>query len=246
MTITATEDKYEINLDGRKLKTPKGNVFHTYNHWLALMVANEWQSQQTLVQLSSMHLTQLTNTAIDNPSNSSAESMASEILDFIDSDTLCFRIAEPKELADLQRREWDPLIDWFQQTFNCEIPVTATVQSNGCSETSKRTLRRHLCSHNRWSLIGLKFATENLKSLILSLALTKMRISVNQSIELSRLEENFEIDKWGRLESVHDLDSHSLRARVSAALLFYFSNCEVRQVSRKGDSLKESLKSQAI
>ena len=211
-----------------------------------MIVANEWQSQQDTIQLPSMHLTQLTNTAIDNPTNSSEESIASEILEFIDSDTLCFRFAEPKELSDLQRKEWDPLIDWFKETFNCEIPITGTVQLNPIPETSRQTIYRHLCSHNRWSLIGLKFATENLKSLILALALTKRRVSVNQSIELSRLEENFEIDKWGRLESVHDLDLHSLTARVSAGLLFYFSNCEVRQVSQKGDVFKRNLKSQVI
>lgn len=246
MSITQNDDKYEINLDGRKLKTPNGSLFFTRNQWLALMVANEWQSQREVIRLSSMHLTQLTNTAIDNPTKSCRQTIAEDLINFMDSDTLCFRINEPKELSDLQQKQWDPIIQWFQNKFDCQIPVTQTVHLSPISKTTKERLYRHLCSHNRWSLIGLKFATENLKSLILSLALTQRRISINQSVDFSRLEENFEIEKWGRLESVHDLESHALRTRVSAALLFYFTSSEMRQLSQKGDSSALNLKSSVI
>lgn len=47
---------YEITLDHRKLKTPKGNVMKLDNEVLALMVATEWEAQREEIQLSSMHL----------------------------------------------------------------------------------------------------------------------------------------------------------------------------------------------
>ncbi|CAG2106658.1 unnamed protein product [Medioppia subpectinata] len=243
VTIVENEDKYEINLDGRKLKTPNGHLFYTPNQSLALMVANEWQTQQRMIQLSTMHLTQLTNTAIDNPGHDCRQSLANSILEFIDSDTLCFRVNEPKELSHLQQTHWSPIVEWFEHRFECQIPITDTIALNPVSDEIKKNIFRHLCSHNRWSLIGLKFATENLKSLILSLALTQRRLSVDKCVDYSRLEEDFEIQEWGRIESTHDLELHALRARVSAALLFYFTNCENRQLSQKGDSYAKTLES---
>ncbi|CAG2178365.1 unnamed protein product, partial [Oppiella nova] len=97
VSVVHNEDKYGIHLDGRPLKTPNGHLFYTHNHSLALMVANEWQTQRHTIRLSAMHLTQLSNTAIDNPGHDCRQSLADSILEFIDSDTLCFRVTEPKE-----------------------------------------------------------------------------------------------------------------------------------------------------
>ncbi|CAG2183870.1 unnamed protein product, partial [Oppiella nova] len=183
------------------------------------------------------------NTAIDNPGHDCRQSLADSILEFIDSDTLCFRVTEPKELSDLQQTLWDPMVGWFEHRFHCIIPVTQTVHLDAMSSDLKSGLLRHLCSHNRWSLLGLKFATENLKSVILSLALTERRLSVDECVNYSRLEEEFAIAKWGRIPSAHDLELHALRSRVSAALLFYITNCENRQLSQKGDSFAKTLES---
>ncbi len=243
VTITRSDHKFEINLDSRKLKTPKGNVFFTYNEALALIVANEWDSQHSYIKLNEMHLTSLTNTAIDNPINFDDQTIANNIFSFIESDTLCFRINEPKELSNLQNINWNPIIVWFEKRFDCKIPITETVHLNPICETTKQTIYRHLCSHNRWSLLGLLFATENLKSLILSLALTHRIISVNSAVRLSRLEEDFQIEKWGKVEETHDLDLYALRARVSAAIIFYFLNCEIRHFSQKGDKFSQTIKS---
>lgn len=47
---------YEITLDQKKLKTPKGNVFRVESEPLALAVATEWDSQKEKIIQSSMHL----------------------------------------------------------------------------------------------------------------------------------------------------------------------------------------------
>lgn len=48
--------KFEITLDQRKLKTPKGNLFVVDNEPLALAVATEWNSQKNNIIRSNMHL----------------------------------------------------------------------------------------------------------------------------------------------------------------------------------------------
>lgn len=57
--ILQTNDKYEITLDQRRLKTPMGHQFIVDNEALAIAVAAEWDAQKNTIQQSSMHLVRL-------------------------------------------------------------------------------------------------------------------------------------------------------------------------------------------
>ena len=56
---------YGVKLDHRLLRTPLRRPFLVPSEALALAVAQEWGSQQKLVQLPLMHLTALCNTVLD-------------------------------------------------------------------------------------------------------------------------------------------------------------------------------------
>lgn len=51
---------FEVALDQKKLKTPKGNLFQVESEPLALAVAAEWDAQKEKIVQSSMHLVRLT------------------------------------------------------------------------------------------------------------------------------------------------------------------------------------------
>jgi len=53
------DGKFEITLDQRKLKSPKGSPFIIESEPLALAVAAEWDAQKDKIQRSSMHLVRL-------------------------------------------------------------------------------------------------------------------------------------------------------------------------------------------
>lgn len=72
--------------------------------------------------------------------------------------------------------------------------------------------------------LGLVFAAESLKSLILALACIDRKLMSDQAVRLSRLEEDFQIKHWGRVEWAHDIAQHDLQARVAAAILFIHLN----------------------
>lgn len=54
--ILHNDGKFEITLDQRKLKSPKGNPLIVDSEPLALAVAAEWDAQKEKIQQSSMHL----------------------------------------------------------------------------------------------------------------------------------------------------------------------------------------------
>jgi ATP synthase F1 complex assembly factor 2 len=196
-------------------------VFQVTSEPLALAIANEWQSQGKEIKVHLMNLTGLTNTFLDNPMRLTPETITDQLVEYLGSDTLCFPVREPEELAALQEEKWDPILAWFRERHRCEAPVTEGVLSLEVPLETRRQLERHLLSFPQHALLGFQFVVDNLKSLLLGLALSERRLSVDQAVALSRLELDFQVQKWGRIPYAHDMEEELIRSRVSAGLLFF-------------------------
>ena len=83
----------------------------------------------------------------------------------------------------------------------------------------------YLNSFDLTSLIAINFISENLKSVILALALINRKIiDVETACDLSLLETQFQTEKWGNVEWYHDFEQVNIKTRVSAALVFLYFN----------------------
>ncbi|XP_063337578.1 ATP synthase mitochondrial F1 complex assembly factor 2 [Pelmatolapia mariae] len=224
---------YEINLDQRKLKTPGGKLFTVPNEALAIAVATEWDAQRDTLKFYTMHLTTLCNTALDNPTQRSKEQMITAALKFLETDTICYRVDEPHGLVELQKNEWDPVLQWIEKRYNVTIGSSASILGPEIPEATKDTLRQHLKSYNFWSLTGLEYVITQLKSIVLSLGMIDRHLSVEQAVLLSRLEEEYQIRRWGNVEWAHDYDMYELRARTAAGALFVHLTSESSTVKHK-------------
>ncbi|XP_059388978.1 ATP synthase mitochondrial F1 complex assembly factor 2-like [Carassius carassius] len=224
---------YEIILDQRKLKTPGGKLFTVPNEALAIAVATEWDIQKESLKFYTMHLTTLCNTALDNPMQRTKKQIISAALKFLETDTICFRVEEPPGLVEVQRNEWDPVMNWIEQRYNVVIGTSTSILGPQIPEETKETFRQHLNSYNFWSLTGLDFLIAQLKSLVLSFGLIDRHLSVEQTVLLSRLEEEYQIQQWGNVEWVHDYDMYELRARTAAGAMFVHLSSESAAVKRK-------------
>ena len=220
--MTSDNDSFEINLDGKKVKTPNGSVLKIRNQTLAAAVANEWRAQKELIRPNSMHLTSLCNTVMDNPMNFNKQSLIGQMTEYLENDTLLFR-EDPDTQPDLhaiQIKEWDPVVEYFMNTHDIDMVKTSDLYVNPVPSESIEKFSKHLMSHNIETLLGLNFVTENLKSLILTTVSFNKKISIERAVSLSRLETEYQINKWGNVEWAHDLDLLNLNARVAAGLLF--------------------------
>ncbi|KAF4106685.1 ATP synthase mitochondrial F1 complex assembly factor 2 [Onychostoma macrolepis] len=224
---------YEINLDKRKLKTPGGKLFTVPNEALAIAVATEWDVQKDTLKFYTMHFTTLCNTALDNPTQRTKEQIISAALKFLETDTICYRVEEPPDLVELQRNEWDPVMNWIEQRYNIVIGSSTSIMGPQIPEETKETFRQHLNSYNFWSLTGLEYVITQLKSLVLSFGLIDRHLSVEQAVLLSRLEEEYQIQQWGNVEWVHDYDMYELQSRTAAGAMFVHLSSESTAVKRK-------------
>ena len=67
---------------------------------------------------------------------------------------------------------------------------------------------------------GFVFGVDAIKSLVLMSAVVDKKLTVEQAVDISRLELNFQTEKWGNVEWAHDQELHDTSARVAAAAVF--------------------------
>ncbi|GIY64733.1 ATP synthase mitochondrial F1 complex assembly factor 2 [Caerostris darwini] len=211
--VSESDGRFEICLDKRKLKTPSGTLLQVPNEALATAIATEWDMQQNIIRQHSMHITALCNTAIDNPCRQNSDDIVDGMLQYLASDTLCFRSSEPPNLAELQTQKWDPLLKWFENRYQVKIYISEDVSTNPVPDETLAKIKRQLLSYNYWCLIGINFTAENLKSLILTLAVINHVIDVKEAVALSRLETIFQIQNWGTVEWAHEKRQHQKRCK---------------------------------
>ncbi|XP_023600841.1 ATP synthase mitochondrial F1 complex assembly factor 2 isoform X1 [Myotis lucifugus] len=245
VTITQGEGGFEINLDHRKLKTPQAKLFTVPSEALAIAVATEWDSQQDTIKFYTMHLTTLCNTSLDNPTQRNKDQLIRAAVKFLDTDTICYRVEEPETLVELQKNEWDPILEWAEKRYGVEIGSSTSIMGPSIPARTREVLVSHLASYNMWALQGvlgpdlacvpegIEFVVTQLKSVMLTLGLMDLRLTVEQAVLLSRLEEEYQIQKWGHVEWAHDYELRELRARTAAGTLFVHLCSESTTVKHK-------------
>lgn len=73
----------------------------------------------------------------------------------------------------------------------------------------------------------------------MTLACTERYILPEKAVLLSRLEEEYQTEHWGRVEWAHDLSQQDLQARLSAVVLFVYFNSQSSKIQEK--AIQQSL-----
>ncbi|EPY87775.1 ATP synthase mitochondrial F1 complex assembly factor 2-like protein [Camelus ferus] len=199
---------FEINLDHRKLRTPGAKIFTVPSEALAVAVATEWDSQQDTIRPYTMHLTTLCNTALDNPTQRDKDQLIRAAVKFLDTDTI-----------------------WYSVEIGSSTSILGP--SIPARSPDREVLASHLASYSMWALQGIEFVVTQLKSIVLTLGLLDRHLTVEQAVLLSRLEEEYQIQKWGSIEWAHDYERQELRARTAAGTLFVHLCSESTTVKHK-------------
>lgn len=140
---------------------------------------------------------------------------------------------EEKRLKELQVAEWNPVIEWFNKRYDVNLEPTDDLEVPAFAPGTAMNLSRYLSSYNEAALNGFVFAVDTLKSVILTCACVDRFITVEKAVLLARLEEEYQLGHWGRVEWAHDVSKLDLQARLSAAILFTHFNSSNAFVKQK-------------
>uniref|UniRef100_A0AAF5PZ68 ATP synthase mitochondrial F1 complex assembly factor 2 n=1 Tax=Wuchereria bancrofti TaxID=6293 RepID=A0AAF5PZ68_WUCBA len=214
------EEVYNIYLDKHCLVTPKRNPVEIYSEALALAVAQEWNMQTNELRVNLMRLTGLIFTATDNPMSLQKSDLLSQVLQFLDKDTILYRLEENSNLLHLEETNWNPVVEWVNWEYGLSVkPSYSIVEEAVIDNNSRVRLTNQLSDYTFLQLVGLQYATEALKSVFLTLATVSSRLDVDEAVELALLEQKYQSDVWGKVEWAHDIEREELISRLSAGVL---------------------------
>ncbi|KAF7295054.1 Nt-Gln-amidase domain-containing protein [Mycena indigotica] len=236
VSVGRQDNSYTVLLDNRPLKTPSGNLLllPPKKSLVATLVAAEWDNQDTVLKHHALPMTSLVSRAIDSMADdATSEQVRKALLQYLDTDTICFHEDYPQQLVDLQAKHWDPLLAWARSTFGIELKTFDSVLFNSQPEATKLKLDEVMSSLNQWELAGnlqsilpcyflqiprpgMERATYTTKSVLIALALVKGHLSVEQASLASQVEVASQIARWGEVEDTHDVDFHDVRRQLGS------------------------------
>ncbi|KAI0811144.1 hypothetical protein BC629DRAFT_1280920 [Irpex lacteus] len=210
-----------ITLDKRPLKTPSGNPLLVPKNKpvAATLIAAEWENQDTLLKQHSLPVTSLASRAIDAFQDEATRAeVQSQLLKYLETDTICFHSSEPESLVSLQKTHWLPLLDWANATFRVEISTaTDSFLIPPHPESTIKKFDEVLSKFDPWEMAAMERATYSSKSFLIGLALTLRHITAEEASLASHVEVNSQIEKWGEVEDSHDVDYHDIRRQLASA-----------------------------
>jgi chaperone required for assembly of F1-ATPase len=202
-TVGEAEGGFPVLLDGRPVRTPANKPLTAPLRALAEALAAEWNTQQDKIDPAAMPLTRLANSIIDGVA-SAPQPVAAEIEKYLGTDLLLYRASEPAGLVALQRRHWDPPLDWARDTLGARFTTVegvmfATQQAEAVAATAA-AIPQGETNESAWRLGALNVVTTLTGSALLALALAAGRITVDQAWTAAHVDEDWNMEHWGRDE----------------------------------------------
>lgn len=217
--IAETAEGWQVQLDGRTVKTPKRALLLLPTKALAEAIAAEWEAQTDNIDPRTMPLTKLANSTLDGVVPRMGEVRA-EIVAYAGNDLLCYRAEHPDRLVQMQHERWDPLLIWATERFGARLHTTIGVMPVSQGEDCIAKLRSTVEALDAYALAAAHVMTTLMGSAVLALAHIHGRLTAEEAWEAAHLDEDFQIAQWGE-----DAEARARRegryAELRAAATFY-------------------------
>ncbi len=193
-SVGEVADGFAVLLDGRPVRTPARRPLAAPVRALAQALAAEWDAQQDKVDPAAMPLTRLANSIIDGVAPTPAP-VAAEIEQYLGSDLLLYRAADPAGLVEAQRRHWDPVLDWARDSLGARFVLAEGIvhvaQPEAAVAAAAAAIPKGADIAEAWRLGALSVVTTLTGSALLALALAAGRLSADEAWAAAHVDEDW-------------------------------------------------------
>jgi len=212
--VVPVEGGFTVQLDGRGVKTPARAPLVVPTRAVAEMIAAEWQAQGEKIAPETMPATRAANAAIDKVRGQFDE-VAALVAAYGETDLLCYRARFPAELRARQDAAWDPLLNWSSDRFGLRWVVTEGVMPQAQPPETLARLDAQVARFSPFELTAFHDLVALSGSLVIGLAATEGRDAAEELWQVSRIDEDWQAQKWGE-----DDEASALAARRRQGFLF--------------------------
>lgn len=210
--VTVT-DELGIALDGRTVKTPLKSPLQLPTRALAEAVAAEWAEQGADIKPATMILTKLANTAIDRVAPGRAR-IEAEVLDFANSDLVCYRTDRPPDLVQRHVKHWDPVLDWARVALDAPFEVTVGVIHKPQPEAAIAAHALALRELSDFELSAYYTIMSLTGSALIAMMLARRATPPEAAWATAHVDEDYQIEHWGQ-----DAEAEARRAARHAEFM---------------------------
>jgi chaperone required for assembly of F1-ATPase len=221
---SANDDgQFAIALDDRPIKTPVKHPLTCKSEALAQAVCAEWNAQEDKILPDTMPVTQYCYTALDYvPQN--RDEIIKTILNFLDTDLVCYRAETPAALVQQQEDAWDPFLAWFESTFSSPLQTTTGLSALKHDGAAHKAVHTHVHNLTIEQLAIAQALTAACGSLIMALCFVKGDASKDEIFRASFVEELYQgaiydEDRYG-IDPIQDKQRARLNADLDAAHVY--------------------------
>ena len=123
---------------------------------------------------------------------------------------------EPGALADAQTTIHAPILKWARRELGPGLEPTESLLGANIPDATLSAAEKRLRAMDPFELTATFNASASAKSLLTGMALIRGVIDVKQAARSARVEEDFQVDKWGLVEGGHDIDQADIAVRLAA------------------------------
>lgn len=218
-TVETVEGGYGVFLDGRAVKTPAKAALVVPTEAMAEAMAAEWDAQEGEIDPNTMPVTRSANAAIDKVAVQHAE-VADMLAEYGGSDLLCYRATSPEELIARQAEGWDPMLDWAADIFGARLKPVAGVMFEAQDPEALALLTQEVHKFDNFELAAFHDLVGISGSLVLGFAATRDVQGIEALWALSRIDETWQEEQWGRDEDAALEAEKKMQAFIHAYRFF--------------------------
>ena len=194
--VVPSGEGWEVRLDGKPIRTPGKALLLLPTRALAQAIAEEWQAQDGTVDPGTMPMTRFANSALDKVRPQHAE-VAGMLAGYGETDLLSHRAESPPELVARQGAGWGPWLDWLAERHGARLAVGTGIMPVAQDPAAMARLREVVEGRDAFSLMALHDLVSLTGSLALGLAVSEGVLPWEQAWDLSRIDEDWQIEQWG-------------------------------------------------
>lgn len=124
------------------------------------------------------------------------EKIVSLLAEYVLTDTILFW-SDEKDLNFLQQEKWQPIIDFVNKEIGINLQKTYKITPPNENNLYQEAFKIYIRTLYLKELTALYLGATELKSVLLSIAFVKKKISATEAFNLSFLEEFFQNKSWG-------------------------------------------------
>ncbi|GAU13132.1 hypothetical protein TSUD_174330 [Trifolium subterraneum] len=215
---------WTVMLDYRTLKTPAKRPLKLPTLSLAKAIAAEWDyQQQDGIRPFTMPLMRLACTAMERVPVTRPKIIEHLVKKF-NQDLVFCRAPDDNELTsivrDRQIEKMDPMLRWLESEFGFKPVVYSSFFGGKQEDGLVMAIENVLKKTDDCELAAIDAIAASAQSLTIAIALVQGKLQIEEAIELIRLEEDLQVDRWGLVEGGHDIDIADVRVQISSPVVF--------------------------